>query len=240
LTLRETGTIFGGYLTTHVRLNLTALERLERQNIASQLSPSGRNLISPTQMRTSLLLALACLIAAIPSEVVAQHAPSAQPFQQLDGCTYKPQRWNDGDSFHVILADAKELIFRLYFVDTSEEERVYADRIAEQAAYFGITPSAAIEAGHLGERLRKGCARKPFTIQTRWRLARGRSKLPRYYAIVTAAEGRDLAELLVSAGLARIYGTRTPLPDGRDSRAYLAHLAELEAEAKAAKRGAWC
>ena len=46
-------------------------------------------------------------------------------------------------------------------------------------------------------------------------------------------------ELLVSAGLARIYRTRTPLPDGRDSRAYLAHLAELEAQAKAAKRGAW-
>jgi hypothetical protein len=27
-----------------------------------------------------------------------------------------------------------------------------------------------------------------------------------------------LNELLVSAGLARIYGARTPLPDGRDSR----------------------
>jgi hypothetical protein len=32
--------------------------------------------------------------------------------------------------------------------------------------------------------------------------------------------------------LARIYGTRTTLPDGRDSRQYLAPLAELEAEAK--------
>ncbi len=53
------------------------------------------------------------------------------------------------------------------------------------------------------------------------------------------ANGHDLNELLVSAGLARIYGTRTPLPDGRDSRAYLAHLHELENEAKAAKRGGW-
>jgi endonuclease YncB( thermonuclease family) len=48
-----------------------------------------------------------------------------------------------------------------------------------------------------------------------------------------------LNELLVSAGLARIYGTRTPLPDGRDSRTYLAHLGELETHAKAARRGAW-
>jgi len=31
----------------------------------------------------------------------------------------------------------------------------------------------------------------------------------------------------------------TPLPDGRDSREYLAYLRELESEAKAAKRGAW-
>jgi len=32
---------------------------------------------------------------------------------------------------------------------------------------------------------------------------------------------------------------RTPLPDGHDSREYLAHLRELETDAKAAKRGAW-
>ena len=51
-------------------------------------------------------------------------------------------------------------------------------------------------------------------IQTRWRLALGRSKLPRYYAVVLTADGWDLAELLESAGLVRVYGTRTPLPDG--------------------------
>jgi endonuclease YncB( thermonuclease family) len=74
---------------------------------------------------------------------------------------------------------------------------------------------------------------------TRWRRALGRSAIWRYYAIVVTADGRDLNELLVSAGLARIYGTRTPLPDGRDSPTYLAHLHELENEARAANRGAW-
>jgi hypothetical protein len=77
------------------------------------------------------------------------------------------------------------------------------------------------------------------TIYTRRRRALGRSALWRYYAIVVTSDGRDLNELPVSAGLARIYGTRTPLPDGRDSREYLAHLRELESEAKAAKRCAW-
>ena len=51
--------------------------------------------------------------------------------------------------------------------------------------------------------------------------------------------GRDLNELLVRSGLARIYGTRTPMRDGRKSREYLAHLHALEDEAKAAKRGGW-
>ncbi len=46
------------------------------------------------------------------------------------------------------------------------------------------------------------------------------------------ADGADLAELLVRNGFARIYGTRTPLPDGRSSRPYLAHLRELKAEAR--------
>jgi len=41
----------------------------------------------------------------------------------------------------------------------------------------------------------------------------------------------------VCSGFGRIYGTRTPLPDGRDSRTYLAHLHELENEARASEAG---
>ena len=71
-----------------------------------------------------------------------EKAPPSKPFGRFDSCVYKSQRWNDGDSFHVVLPDQKEVVFRLYFVDTPEEERVYADRIAEQAAYFGISADA--------------------------------------------------------------------------------------------------
>ena len=175
----------------------------------------------------------------LPVVALAQTAPPAQPFQRLDGCIYKPQRWNDGDSFHVILPDQKETVLRLYFVDTPEEERIYADRIAEQAAHFGISADRAVEIGREASEFTRQALSKPFTIYTRWRRALGRSRLLRYYAMIIRADGRDLNELLVSNGLARIYGTRTPLPDGRTSREYLAHLAELEAEAKAARRGAW-
>jgi endonuclease YncB( thermonuclease family) len=99
-----------------------------------------------------------------PMVAFAQTAPAAQPFQRLDGCIYKPQRWNDGDSFHVILPDQKETVFRLYFVDTPEEERIYADRIAEQAAYFGISPDRAVEIGREASEFTKQALSKPFTI----------------------------------------------------------------------------
>jgi endonuclease YncB( thermonuclease family) len=105
------------------------------------------------------------LIGLAPLLALARTAPPAQPFRRLDGCTYKPQRWDDGDSFHVILPEQKELIFRLYFVDTPEEERVYADRIAEQAAYFGISARAAVEIGHEASEFTKQTLAKPFTIR---------------------------------------------------------------------------
>jgi hypothetical protein len=56
------------------------------------------------------LLALTVSVVAL-----ARTAPPAQPFQQIDGCIYKPQRWNDGDSFHVVLPDQKELVFWTLF-----------------------------------------------------------------------------------------------------------------------------
>jgi endonuclease YncB( thermonuclease family) len=182
---------------------------------ATNTNPASKN-------ATANLPLYFALIGLLPLLALAQTAPPAQPFQGLDGCVYKPQRWDDGDSFHVILPDQKELIFRLYFVDTPEEECVYADRIAEQAAYFGISADAALEVGHEAREFTRRTLAKPFTTYTRWRRALGRSAIWRYYAIVVTADGGDLNELLVSAGLARIYGTRTPLPDGRDSREYLA------------------
>ncbi len=57
--------------------------------------------------------------------------------------------------------------------------------------------------------------------------------------MIVTADGRDLNELLVENGLARIYGTRTELFDGRDSRAYLARLTEIEAAATRQRKGAW-
>lgn len=46
-------------------------------------------------------------------------------------------------------------------------------------------------------------------------------------------------ETLIQGGLARVYGVRTPLPWGEDSRSYLARLSQIESEAKEKRLGAW-
>lgn len=73
----------------------------------------------------------------------------AKPFQKIEGCTWKTDRWNDGDSFHLITGDAgREIVARLYFVDTPEAETAYRDRLDEQAAYWGITREQAMVIAH--------------------------------------------------------------------------------------------
>lgn len=165
--------------------------------------------------------------------VCVQGAPPAKPWQRIDGCRWKADRWNDGDSFHVVTGDAnREIVARLYFVDSPEAETAFRDRLGEQAASWGITRQQATVIAHEAAAFTKNQLTAPFTVWTRWRSALGRSALGRRYCIIITADGRDLNELLVENGLARIYGTRTALYDGRDSRAYLARLAELEAVAK--------
>jgi endonuclease YncB( thermonuclease family) len=135
----------------------------------------------------------------------------------------------------VRLPDSRLETFRLYFVDTTES-RSSGKRSDEQAAYFELTRAQATDLGRQAKIFTASALAQPFTIYTRWRKVFGPT---RYYAMVVTADGHDLNELLVSNGLARIYGTRTPLPDGRDSRQYLAHLHALENDARAAKRGGW-
>ena len=165
-----------------------------------------------------ILLLIASVVAS------AQKVPSAKRFERFDGCLVEPDEWTDGDSFRVRLPDGRLATFRLYFVDTTES-RLRLKRSDEQAAYFGLTRAGAIKLGEEAKAFTAAALQRPFTIQTRWRKVFGPT---RYYACVFTADGNDLAELFVRNGLARIYGTRTALPDGTDSRTYLATLKDLE------------
>lgn len=151
-------------------------------------------------------------------------AEPAKPWQRLDNCKLIPTAGTTATAST--------------FVDTPEAEAEYADRVNEQAEYFGVTSSEALKLGEQASAFSKAALAGGFTIHTRWNKALGRSQEQRYYTLVYVGKA-DFAETLVSEGLARIYGTRTPLSDGRDSRAYLAQLATVEAGAKAARLGGW-
>ncbi len=177
-----------------------------------------------------------CLLA-VALWVAAAGAAFAEEWRELKNCRLLPNQANDADSFHV-KADGREYIFRLYFVDAPETDASVADRVQEQARYFGITVDQTQQLGELARAFTREKLRQPFTVRTTLQDARGRSELPRYFAFVEAAEG-DLAELLVGNGLARVYGAAAT-PVGLSSpELQWEKLRRLEQRAKAEKVGAW-
>jgi len=159
-------------------------------------------------------------------------------WERPEGCTLVAGAVKDGDSFHV-KHDGKDSIFRLYFVDTPEDDDGFPDRVADQAAYFGISSEKSLKLGHTAADFStKILSEKPFTVYTLWQDALGAGSQQRFYAYVVTDKG-PLCELLVSNGLARIYGKRITLPDGTDSRTYLAKLEALKEKATALKVGGW-
>jgi DNA uptake protein ComE-like DNA-binding protein len=67
----------------------------------------------------------------------------------------------------------------------------------------------------------------------------GRSPGGRIYGFVTTADGRDLGERLVTAGLGRAHGAKRTGPTGESSAKTQQRLVDLESEAMLARRGIW-
>lgn len=164
-------------------------------------------------------------------------AAASAPWIALEGCTLVNSAYNDGDSFHVKQGD-KEYIFRLYFVDTPEEDDGFPQRVDEQGQYFGIDHGQVTATGLAARDLTREMLAQPFTVYTRWHSAQGRSRTPRFYAFVRSS-GKDLAEELVSRGLARVYGVRATTPEGESAGSYRTRLLKLEDDARLARLGAW-
>ena len=160
-------------------------------------------------------------------------------WEKLEGCRLVSGEWRDGDSFHAKYR-GKEYIFRLYFVDTPEDETRFPERIKAQADYFGVKSPRALEIGHMAaEYTHRVLNGKTFSVWTRWEDAMGASQQQRFYAFIEV-EGSPLASLLVANGLARIYGKPVTLPRGvARTSDYNAELHRLESRARAQKQGGW-
>ncbi len=164
-------------------------------------------------------------------------AHASGPWVTLKDCRYLPNEANDGDSFHVRSAN-KEYIFRLYFVDAPETDASIPARVREQAKYFHATVPQTLQVGKEAERFTRQQLVRPFTVRTCLQDARGRSRLPRYFAFVQL-ENADLGELLVANGLARVFGAASDPPEMNTPEVERHKLEQLEQKAKEQKIGAW-
>lgn len=168
----------------------------------------------------------------------APYAEASKAWRTKEECTLVENPANDGDSFHVRIG-RRIYIVRLLWVDAPETDNRYPDRVAEQAAYFGITPEAVIRIGKEAQRFSlEFLRRQPFTVYTQFADARGASEKDRDYGIIKSGHVY-LMEALVSNGLARIHGLQVMPPDGPSESVMRMRLRALEAEAKRMRRGAW-
>lgn len=174
---------------------------------------------------------LPLLICQIP--VRAQRA-----WRELDGVRLTENDSNDGDSFHA-KRNTTDYLFRLYYVDATETDLRYEDRVQEQAEYFGVTVPEAMKGAEKAAAFVKNLLKdKEFTVYTRYEDARGSSKRKRYFAMVKI-DDRWLCELLAENGHVRLFGKASDLPDDTPSRIHRARLRRLESKAKEAHRGTW-
>lgn len=181
-------------------------------------------------MRKGLLIGAAALL-------LTQAAGAEKAWREKTGCRLIENEANDGDSFHVKVG-TRHYIFRLLFVDAPESDKSLPERVAEQAAYFGITPEQAVKVGKEAQRFTREFLKGEFTVFTQFEDALGRSKMDRDYAIVKVGE-TDLAVALVSNGLARIFGRQEMPDEGPSEMTMRFRLKAAENEARKARRGAW-
>ena len=177
------------------------------------------------------------IIIALLVLVVGQTWGSEKEWVTLTDCQYVDSKDNDGDSFRVRCGD-KEFRARLYFVDAPETTLTYAERTREQSLHFGITLDETMKAGVKAKESVQAFLQKPFALRTLWASAAGRGRETRYYVLIEV-NGKSLAEILVSGGLARVKGVGHVLPSGEKSSSYVDRLTALEQEARAKRAGAW-
>ncbi|MCA1810114.1 MAG: helix-hairpin-helix domain-containing protein [Lentisphaerae bacterium] len=169
--------------------------------------------------------------------------PPALALQEIGGCTLVDNAGNDGDSFRVRTPEDGEHVARLYYVDCPETTvgtPADAARVRDQTAWFGLPSHAETVAfGRQAAARTRALLPEPFTIHTSFAAAGGRGRDGRIYAFVVTADGRDLAEILVKEGLARVFGVRRETPAGVHRDEAVERLRDLELAAALERRGAW-
>lgn len=184
--------------------------------------------------RSSHFLLLAVLLV---SSALALGKTVPSGWTLLENCRHENHDYADGDSFHVIHR-GRNLQFRLYFVDCPETDTRFPERIAEQGKIFGLDSKGVVAAGHRAHAFTSEILSHPFDVLTKWEDAGGDSAQERFYAVVLAGR-QNLAEELVSHGLARAFGMHADYPTEAGGRQFAAKLKHLQKRASRMKLGAF-
>ena len=169
-------------------------------------------------------------------------AAQVEAWERFDGVTLVPDSRNDGDSF-IVRAGDRQLHARLYFVDCPEtwDGASYQQRrMREQARYFGLDSVEEVKRyGEIAGERTTELLKDPFTLYTVFHATPGGGENPRYYSVIILSDGRNLAEVLVSDGLARVLGVQREMPDGRSVADMNAGLEDLQLAAMMKRHGIW-
>ena len=182
-----------------------------------------------------ILCLLLLLVAGSLSRAPAAAAP--HPWERWDGCTLIADRFFDGDSFQVQHGRSIHVL-RLYSVDAPETDAGYGARVAEQAAYFGLTEAEVLRGGRTAKEFTANFLARPFTVITRLKPAPGASRAERYYAIIER-EGERLDLALIRAGLARATTETADYPDAAAAQHKVIELRAVEQKAAFDRKGLW-
>ncbi len=163
-------------------------------------------------------------------------APASSAWRTLRNARLNEEAFYDGDSFELV-AGRHRRVYRLYFVDAPETDDTFPDRVKEQAKYFRVTPDRVRELGGEARKFAREFLKDGATVYHLGEDAGGRAQ--RYFAMVQSSDGRFLCEALVAAGLARVYGAGTDLPDGTPEARHWVRLRAAERRAKEAGTGGW-
>lgn len=165
----------------------------------------------------------------------------AADWQAYEKCVMAGDKYFDGDSFKVTTFGTRPYtyVFRLYGADCPETDTRYPERLEEQAKVFDVPVERLVHWGEKAKDFTEAFLRHPFTVHTKKEGARGASQQNRYYAIVIGHDGRDLAEALIEAGLARSYGMPVAWPPDSTKDRYRRTLDRAEGSAKTKNAGIW-
>lgn len=208
----------------------------------------------------ALALAACCLLVSVAT---AAEDKAVDKWVEQKGVELLTERQADGDSFGMTVESAKgkrvKRTYRLYGVDCPEsdaKDKFVADRIQQQAEYFGCKPEEipglGKDAAVFTDKLLKNG--KPQVL-TRGKMGQKVQKVTgrpqRYFALieVTAPDGsrRWLHELLLEAGLARAHGIAAAWPPKQEDwhgkaeaeTKFMKDLSRLEHAAKKEGLGVW-